>query len=249
LTPEKAQRLGAVSAVVVVLLVGAWVRLRPPPCHGALTVELRPPLWKEGVYHFELGFEEGSRPCSFDMALGSHASLGPSQCPFTRQLRERRFGDLTSIIGFTLGESPSVLKLRITHDQTLIYDTQITPKYEDSHIESGTFCGRSAWASPPCASGSPFCKPFVASCTAAADCPAGKVCCISSAWGLEHGSFAASQCTSQRECDGRIDTLNACRDDAECSTDRECRASKEGANFRPELRTCELRHKNAQVVP
>jgi hypothetical protein len=204
-------------------------------------MELRPPLWKPGVYHFELGFEEGSQPCSFDVALGVTDAVGPSRCPLIRQLRERKVGDITSIVGMTLAESPSILKLRIQYGAELIYDTRVEPHYEDSKLETGTFCGRHAFVNPTCVPGSEFCKPFLASCAATHNCGSGKVCCISSSWGLEHGSFAASQCTPRRECDGRIDTSIACRDDMECTPDRQCSESKEGSSFRPALRTCEMR--------
>jgi hypothetical protein len=240
-TPAKAQRLGATSAVVVVLAVGTWVRTRPPPCHGSLTVELRPPLWKEGVYHFELEFDAGAPPCVFDVALGVPDPAESSHCPYTRQLRQRKVGEVTSIVGFTLSESPSTLRLKIRHEQDWVYDTRVEPRYDASNIETGQFCGASAFVSPVCLAGSKFCKPFAASCTSAADCGSGQICCVSASWGLEHGSFAASQCTSRHECDGRIDTSIACRSDAECDADRACRASKAGEEFRPEVNTCELR--------
>jgi hypothetical protein len=234
--------LGAAAAIAVAAIVGGWVISRPAPCHGVLTVELRPPLWQVGNYQFDLEFEQGSQGCSFEVALGSSAKqVGPSHCPFTRQLQTRSNGAVTSIVGFTLGESPSRMRLRIRHEGVSMFDTETVPKYEQSKAEAGQFCGRSAWAAPECLLGSPNCPPFAPKCQRAQDCGALEVCCASVAWGMEHGSYAASQCTPRKECDGRIATSIACGENAECDADRECRESKEGKNFFPALRTCEQR--------
>jgi hypothetical protein len=246
---KTAQILGALLAVLLVggvLLVG---RALPPPCQGALRVELRPPLKGPATFHFSLdtaapGSAERHEHCEFDVTLSAKAEVTRKQCAYPWQLQLREARGEVAITGMLLGATPEHLSLAIRGGDELLYDTELQPTY-DSNItalrpESGEerFCGRAALLKAPCVRGSSQCVPFAALCDGPEDCGAGHVCCAAPAWGMEYGARNSMECSTRGQCAARIESYVACHSDSDCTSGFACEAGGEGESFKPALQLC-----------
>ena len=241
MTPNRARALGGVVGVLLALGWFLWQALRPPPCPGAVFVDLRPPLTEPGQYRIALAV--GSRPpCHFDLTLPPAGAVDTSQCNMPLDLTVRGQGREAAIVSLTVGASPKVLGLRIEHQGELLVDTELEPhyaKYEARRQDDPRFCGRQARVAPACVRGSAQCTPFHPVCRGPADCPAGRVCCIAAERGHEYGHRAAARCTSRGDCDSTYGDL-ACHNDADCPRGSLCEKRPQ-KDFEPSVRTCRAR--------
>ncbi len=60
--------MGAIVGAGLAICGVIWVRTRPKPCPGAVTLEFHPPLAERGRYRFQLSWE-GANPCQFTLEL------------------------------------------------------------------------------------------------------------------------------------------------------------------------------------
>jgi hypothetical protein len=246
---KTAQVLGALLAILLVggvLLIG---RSLPPPCHGALRLELRPPLKGPGPFVFALDTFDAeavapTQHCEFEVRLDKEATITRKQCAYPWQLQLRGSPGPIAITGLLLGVTPARLALSIRDPHEALFDTTLTPNYANGMValrpEGGEerFCGSSALLKVPCVEGSAQCTPFHALCDGPEDCPAGKVCCAAPAWGLEYGAANAMECSSRATCVARIESFVACHSDEHCVKPDVCADDPAGRSFTPVLRLC-----------
>jgi hypothetical protein len=226
-----------------VLLTGGyvvWKRLRPPPCTGAVFVELRPPLAAPGPYHFRLSLDDDERGCAFDVQLPMKRRVDTKACKMALTLETRVHGTTESILGLTIGAAPERFRFRVTRGSELIYDTELQPRYAPYATlreESKRFCGDRAFVKPECLRGSSQCAPYVAACSGPEVCGGGQVCCVSPDRAREYGAYAAAECSSQRSCLDRFAQI-ACRKDADCPSDMRCSDRSLAREFHQPLSVC-----------
>jgi hypothetical protein len=246
---KTAQILGALLAVLLVggvLLVG---RALPPPCQGALRIELRPPLKGPATLRIELdtgaqGTSETRQHCEFDVKLNAKAEVSRKECAYPWQLQLRDARGEVAITGMLLGATPKQLALRVRSGDELLYDTQLVPSYDGNvtalRPEGGEerFCGHTAMIKAECQRGSSQCVPFDALCDGPEDCEPGRVCCAAPAWGMEYGARNAMECSSRSQCEARIESYIACHADAQCGKGFTCQAGGDGDSFKPALHLC-----------
>ncbi len=233
-----ARLLGALLALLLAAGFVAYRRLRPPPCTGGVYIELRPPLPEPGRYRFRVELDGGERLCEFDAAAdGSAKKL---DCKMPLELATRVQENAHSIVGLTIGAAPERLRLQVKQGNQAIYDSELSPKYTPWAIrreDSKHFCGDRALLQPQCLRGSPQCAPYPARCDGPEDCPTGQVCCASAEWAREYGVYAATECSSQRNCLDRFARI-ACHADADCPSGAPCNDATLRGEFAPPLTAC-----------
>ena len=235
-----AHLLGASLGVLVMTGYVAWKRLRPPPCTGAVFVELRPPLLEPGPYRFVLTLDEGDRVCEFDVPLPSKRPVDTKSCGMALALETRVQGTRSSIVGLTLGAAPEQLGFRVKRGAETIYDERVEPRYAPyatRREDSKRFCGDRAFVKPACIRGSSQCAPYPASCTGPDGCPQGKVCCVNPDQAREYGVHTGTECSSRRGCLDRFGQI-ACRADPDCKDGSRCTDETFGRYFEPAMRVC-----------
>jgi hypothetical protein len=106
MTYKLAQILGALLAVAVVGLGVAVSRSLPPACHGAIQVELRPPLKVAGDYGVRLTTSSTSAnapECAFEFRLSEKTEVLTNHCELPWQLQLRNTHGHLSISGLLIG--------------------------------------------------------------------------------------------------------------------------------------------------
>jgi len=239
--------MGAIVGALLAVTAVVWLRTRKPPCPGAVTVELHPPLAEPGNYQLELSWA-GRAPCNFDFTVPLSVDLAHRQktgCGFAIQLQTRVQAGAATVAGLTFAAAPERFKLRVRRNQEAIYDTELEPTYapyETTRADDKHFCGDRALVEPPCLRGSSECAPFPASCLAPADCGASRVCCLTPEWARDYGPRAGSECTTSTSCFAHLGHL-ACRADGDCPSDMSCRDTSFEREFSPAPRACESRRR------
>jgi hypothetical protein len=236
---QTARFLGAGAAFLCAAIYFAWQRLRGPECHGAVYIEIRPPLGAPGPYHFRLNLDEDERTCEFDVSPEARG-VQPAHCGMALEIQSRVQGTHASIVGLTVGSAPEKLQFVVTRGTDVIYDAELVPKYAPyatTRKESRRFCGENAFLKPACRRGSPSCAPFSPACDGPEDCDHGKVCCVSPEWGFEYGARAATECTSKPRCLARLARF-ACHTDAHCPDGMLCNDPSLRSDFAPPLQAC-----------
>jgi hypothetical protein len=233
-----ASLLGASLGLLGMASYVLWKRTAPPPCTGAVFIELRPPLVTVGTYHFRLTLD-GDKPCEFDVPLPTKQRVDTKACDLRLALETRVQGASTSIVGLTLGAAPDRLGFRVQLNGESLYDTEVEPHYAPwatRREESKRFCGDSALVEPACRRGSSQCAPYAATC-APEGCPADQVCCASPEQAHEYGVYAATQCSSRQGCLNRFGKI-ACKKDADCGESASCSDTSLARDFKPPISVC-----------
>ncbi len=245
MTPWTAQRLGAIVGAILAVALVIWLRTRPKPCPGAVTLEFHPPLAEPGAYRLTLGWS-GAEPCTFDFALplsDASAQHRKTGCGMALELRTQVQAGVASVSGLTFAAAPERFKLALVRNRESIYDVELEPKYapyETTRQEDKHFCGDRALVEPPCLRGSSECAPFPASCLGPSDCSAKQVCCLTPEWARDYGPRAGAECTASASCFAQLGHL-ACRADADCPSDMSCSDDSFRSEFSPAPRACESR--------
>ena len=217
-----------------------WSQLAPRACTGGVFIEFRPPLTQPGPFRFALELDEQDPICEFEVALPASNPVYIGKCKLRLELQTRGVAKESSIVGLTVGASPKKLHLTVRSEAALIYDSRLHPKYATEptpRSESKHFCGPRATVTPDCIRGTSQCAPYPSICDGPEDCPANKVCCVSSDSALEYGARFGSQCTSARYCIGRLAHI-ACHRDEDCPSRMGCTDGSLASEFKPELRGC-----------
>jgi hypothetical protein len=228
-----------------------WQRLRPPPCTGGVTVELRPPLRAPGPYRFHVELEGIRQPCELEVPFPITGRVDTKACGHAVELRTRVRNGEAEIVGLTIGASPDTLRFRATRNGEVLYDTAIEPKYgpyETPREESRVFCGKRALVAPVCRRGSSACAPYEPTCDGPEDCGDGKTCCANPDFGREYGELAATECGSRRRCLDHFGSI-ACHTDADCPTDMSCTDQSVSKDFKRPVVTCEPRKTATHTTP
>jgi len=239
--------MGALVGALFALAAVVWLRTRKPPCPGAVTLELHPPLTEPGDYHLELRWP-GRAACAFDFTVplaSSMVSQKRSGCGMALELRTQVQAGIASVSGVTFAAAPERFRLALRRNQEPIYDVELEPKYapyETTRAENKHFCGDRALVEPPCLRGSSECAPFPASCLGPKDCAAKQVCCLTPEWARDYGPRAGSECTASASCFARLGHL-ACGADGDCPSDMSCTDDSFGDQFLPAPRACESRQR------
>lgn len=235
---------GIVGALLAVSWV-IWLRVRTPPCPGAVTIEFHPPLADPGLYSFQLGLG-APKPCEFSLALPQTGKPGPGAgCGFAREVHTQLRDGTVSIAALTFAAAPQRFQLRVTRNAEPIYQATLEPKYapyETPRADDKHFCGDRARVVPTCLRGSSECEPFPASCSGPEACGPGQSCCLTPEWGRDFGPRAASECASKSSCFAHFGHL-ACHADGDCPADLQCTDSALSRSFTPPPRTCEPRNR------
>ena len=235
--------MGAIVGATLAVSGVVWLRVRKPPCPGAVTIEFHPPLADPGSYSFQLGLG-APQPCEFSLALPQTAKPTAAQgCGMARELRTQVRDGAVSIAALSFAAAPEHFHLRVTRNAEPIYDLDLQPKYapyETTRAEDKHFCGDRARVVPACLHGSSECEPFPSSCTGPEACSPRQTCCLTPDWGRDFGPRAASECASQNSCFAHFGHI-ACHADSDCPTDLRCTDSALAKGFTPALRTCEPR--------
>ncbi|MEO8902067.1 MAG: hypothetical protein ABI488_09375 [Polyangiaceae bacterium] len=243
MSPWTAQRMGAVVGAALAVTGVVWLRVRKPPCPGAVSIEFHPPLADPGKYTFQLGLG-APQPCEFSLALPHTGKPAPATgCGMARELRTQVRDGAVSITALSFAAAPERFHLRITRNAEPIYDLDLEPKYapnETTRAEDKHFCGDRARVVPACVRGSSECEPFPSSCTGPEACVHGQLCCLTPEWGRDFGPHAASECASANSCLAHFGHI-ACHAESDCPTDLHCQTSTLAQGFTPALRTCETR--------
>jgi hypothetical protein len=241
--PKLAHLLGAGLGVLSTTAYVVWKRTSPPPCTGAVFIELRPPLIEPGPYHFRITLDRSDPPCDFDVPLPMKQRVDTKACDMALTLDTRVNGSTSSIVGLTLGAAPDRLGFLVRRNGEKIYDTEIEPRYAPyatRREESKRFCGDRAFVQPQCVRGSSQCAPYPASCSGPRACPDGKVCCVSPEQAREYGTNTATECSSARACLDRFGLI-ACASDADCREGSSCTDKSVTREFTPPLTVCSQR--------
>lgn len=244
MTKNTAQLLGAIAALLAMSFT-LWQRFRPPPCTGGLFIELHPPLSEPGPYGFRVALDTGKAPCDFvvPLPLPANGVVDTKHCGMTMELRTRKQGERTSIVGLAVGASPKRFQFQVKRNGESIYDARLEPKYTPyptKRADNKRFCGEQAFVKPECLRGSSECAPFAAACSGPEACAKPKVCCVSPEWGRDYGARAASECGSARGCLERFARI-ACHADADCPKDMACDDTSLTNEFKPAVIACRPR--------
>jgi len=221
-----AQRLGALSGALLALGGLVWVRTRPTPCPGAVTLEFHPPLAEPGSYRIQLSWP-GAKPCELTVAVPVRSALpdgAKSGCGMALQLQTQVQGSHASLSGLVFAAAPERFHLQVKRNAEPVYDVELEPKYAPyptRRADDPHFCGDRALLLPACLRGSSVCQPFSARCSGPQDCAAKEACCLTPEWGREYGPAAASECSSARSCLSHLGHL-ACLGDGDCPKDMRC---------------------------
>lgn len=234
-----APQLGAAVGVVMAAVLVIWDRTRPPACTGAVFVELRPPLAEPGPYRFRLTLDDAP-PCEFEVPLPTNKPVDTKRCQLALALETRVHGEASSIIGLTVGASPSRLRFEVQRQGESIYDAQLEPQYgpyATPREESKRFCGDRALVRPECRRGSSQCAPFHAGCDGPEDCKSPQVCCLNPELGLEYGAPAATRCSPRRACLDRFGVI-ACRQNSDCGQQLSCTEASLSKHYQEPVTGC-----------
>jgi len=242
-SPWSAQRIGAVVGAVLAITWVVWMRTRPKPCLGAVTVEFHPPLADAGSYRVRLGLDDG-KVCEFAIALPllPNAPLKQPGCGMPVALATQVSGTQSSIASLTFAAAPEHFRLWLARDGETQYDSELSPHYAPyatTRAEDRHFCGDRARVLPSCLRGSAECAPFPVNCDPHS-CSAGQRCCATPEWGRDFGPHAATECTSARSCFSHFGHL-LCQTDSDCPSDMRCDDASFAADFRTSLLGCRPR--------
>ena len=240
MTKTAAQVLGGLTGAILVL---AWIgakALRPPPCHGGVFVELRPPLEAPGPYRFEISMPGEREACRFEVPLPLVGPVNTSQCPVVLELETEGQGLRSTIVRLAVGATPERFRLKVHRAAEAVYDAELRPRYLSEPVpreQSRRFCGRQALVRPECVKGSSQCAPFRADCDGPEDCPGEQACCTSLDWGQKYGAKLATACLPWRRCLQRYARV-ACHTTDDCPEGMICNDNSWHSDFEPPVVTC-----------
>ena len=137
---NKARLLGAILGITVMSGYVLWRRMRPAPCTGGVTLELRPPLEAPGTYRFHVELDGIPQPCEFAVPFPVQGRVDTSTCGHAVELRTRVEGAVSKIVGLTIGAAPESLLFRLTRNGERLYDAVLrTARERHPQVAGGMF--------------------------------------------------------------------------------------------------------------